>query len=132
MHDPKKIAKVQRWVDEACRVLHVPCHVRVERTYAEAEHSAEISRSGNGAHICLHEEFFTKRFDPEDQRLVLAHELAHTYFYAYDDAVMPFVARVLSEVDQQRLDDVLQTAEHRVIIESLQRVLVRVLPMPRF
>lgn len=130
MHDQKRIAKVQKYVDRAVAIMHVPGDVNVDADYCADDAAAEISRSGFGATINLSRGFF--KMSPANQRTVLCHELCHVYFYAVDDVLIPLLGPVLGEVDKHRLEESVGNAEHRVIIESLQRVCARLLPLPKF
>lgn len=129
MHDQKRIAKVQRFVNVACAHMYIRTAVRVEREFCPDDASATVESSGQGAHIYLGKGFFD--MPAAEQREVLAHELLHTLFDGMNNTLEAMTQNVFGRVDLERFR-FLQLKEEHAIIDSLQRVCARLLPLPKF
>lgn len=129
MHDPRKIAKVAKWLGPVCARMHVHHHVRVGVDHCEEGNHATIQRDGMGFLMLLEQDFFALSADM--QRTVLVHELAHTYFDEMDASHEAMLSTRLSQVDASALRQLRLNAEHGVI-EKVTRALAPLMPMPRF
>ena len=129
MHDAKRIAKVQRYVDVAAAILLVRTRVSVDREFSSDDAAAEVESSGQGAHVYLGKGFFG--MSREAQREVIAHELLHVHFDGMNAVMESMCQNVMGRVDLERMR-ALQLKEEHAIIDCLQRVCARLLPLPKF
>ena len=128
-HEPKRIAKVQRWLDGVCARMHVASRVIVDADPCEEGAHAQIHRGGMCFLLKLEEDFFAR---PADfQRAVLVHELAHTYFSQMDDVHDAMVDARMSPVDADTMRRLRLDAEHTAI-ERITNALAPCMPLPRF
>ena len=129
MHDPKKIAKVQAWVDPVAARMFVAYAVRVHQEHSEENTNATIQRYGGGFAMHLGSGFFSLPRD--EKRIVLVHELAHTYFAQMDSVHEGMLSKRLSPLDADTWKALAADAEHDAI-DRITRDLAPMMPLPKF
>ena len=129
LHDTKRIKKVQAWVDDAAKRMHVIRSVFVAPEFCAGDAHAEISDSDFNMRITLGIGFFD--LTPAMQRDVLTHEICHVYFEGFDEILKVFMVGVLIPKDVKRLKALMLVKEHEVI-DLLMRTIAPSLPLPKF